>query len=331
MSFIDKTEILIESSKGELNLFTFDDNIIYTSIDLSSSKEQSHTILDGEFSFIDICLDITHDDTIYGIINNKAGKLLKLNISNGIINTDSILKYDFINFMIKFVYIKYVFNDNHIFYYSINKKHPYSAYLIHIYNSDKLSKKSRIDIINYDIMTNFIVIFNKDIPSIFYFKLVNGFEELFVSTFDFNLLKWSFPVQITNSKKSKIYLSALIDDSGIYHITFSEKNSGKYFCTYLKGQLKYRSFKIYNQQLLSKDPMCAFPSIFKYKSKLYIKWIEYFNLYECISYDSGNTWTTPNVDLVSSNDPFLRYQYHSNSKHFNGSDVFGLKDGSIIL
>lgn len=203
MPFIDKTSILVESSinKG-LTLFELGKNIVSTNIDSDLNNIDSRILFNGEYSFIDIWLDVDDKDNIYGILNDKKGKLQNLIITSDNVDLDTIIKYDYKNFLIKFTYIKKLNSENHILYYSINKESPYCAYIIHLYKSPNICKKTRIDFINYNILTNFVITYN-NVPTIFYFKLVNHHEELFSSTFDENLHTWSSPKQITNSKKIK--------------------------------------------------------------------------------------------------------------------------------
>uniref|UniRef100_UPI0022DF05BF hypothetical protein n=1 Tax=Terrisporobacter petrolearius TaxID=1460447 RepID=UPI0022DF05BF len=82
MPFIDKTSILVENSinKG-LTLFELNENIISTNIDSHLNNIDSHVLLSGEYSFIDIWLDIDNNDNIYGMFNDKIGKIQNLTIN----------------------------------------------------------------------------------------------------------------------------------------------------------------------------------------------------------------------------------------------------------
>lgn len=332
MPFIDKTSILIENSANQyLNLFELEDNIICTSIDFHLNNIDSNIIIDGKYSFIDIWLDIDKNENIYGILNNKKGRLENLNISNNRIKRNTIIKYDYKNFLIKFTYIKYFKNENHIIYYSINKNNPYYTYLIHIYKSNNIVKKTRIDFIKYNILSNFVITYNDNIPTIFYFKLVGSTEELFVSTFDISLYTWSTPIQITNSKKDKIYLSSIKDNRGNYHIVFAENNSNKYFCKYIGGNIVNNSFSISTEQYITKHSMCVFPNLISSYSKIYIQWVEYFDLYTSESSNYGKSWSKPKLNSSVSDLNFQRYEFRSNNHTYNTTTIFALKDHSIIL
>ncbi|HSQ34048.1 MAG TPA: hypothetical protein VLM81_04065, partial [Peptostreptococcaceae bacterium] len=136
MPFINKTEILIQKSNKNLTIFNLDKNIIYDSIDSNFNKLSSHKIIDGNYCFVDIWLDINNDDSIYGVINDKKGKLLNVNIKDDIIDKTTIIKYDYKDFFIKFPYIKNTSEGNHLIYYSLNKSIFYLARLIHIYKTN---------------------------------------------------------------------------------------------------------------------------------------------------------------------------------------------------
>lgn len=332
MPFIDKTSILIENSIDQnLNLFELKDNIIYTKLDSNLNVIDSNILIDGRFSFIDIWLDIDNYSNIYGILNNKKGRLENLTIDNNNLKKDTIIKYDYKNFLIKFTYIKNIKNENHIVYYSINKKDPYNAYLIHIYESPNIIKKTRIDFINYNILSNFVITYNSNIPTIFYFKIINRAEELFTSTFDIDNYTWSTPIQITNSKKSKIYLSAIKDDKDNYHIVFAENNSNKYLCKYIRCNISDNNFYISIEKYISTHSMCIFPNLISKGSEIYIQWIEYFDLYSSKSSDYGKSWSDSKINSYVSDLNFQRYEFRSNSNFYNTTAIYALKNHNIIL
>lgn len=312
MSFIDKTNILIKKNNGDLYYFDLDKDIILNKINNDNNLLISKKLLEGNYSFVDIWLDKNEKDNIYGIINDKKGKILNLNIEEDNINKHTMIKYDYKNFIIKFPYTKHISNMKHTIYYSINKSRPLLANLIHIYEDDNICIKNTIDFIDYNILSNFVVVYSNNKPIIFYFKLVDKFEELFVATYDLNSCYWSNPIQITKSNKNKIYLSVLQDEFNNYHIVFSENYDNKYYCKYINISLINDILKINQESILSKNVMCLFPSIIKENSTLCIQWVEYFDLYVCKSNDSGLNWNKPMIDEDISNQPFIRYQYISN-------------------
>ena len=313
MSFIDKTNIVIKKNNNDLYYFDIDKDIVLTKINNKKDILLSKILFTGDYSFVDIWLDTNEKDNIYGIINDKKGKILNLNIEEDNIDKHTMIKYDYKNFIVKFPYTKHISNIKHTIYYSINKSIPLLANLIHIYEDDNIYVKNTIDFIDYNILSNFVVAYSNNRPIIFYFKLVDKFEELFVSTFDLNSRSWSKPIQITKSNKNKIYLSVLQDENSNYHIVFSENHDNKYYCKYVNISLENNFLKINQESIISKDVMCLFPSIIKENSTIYIQWVEYFDLYICKSCDYGMNWSKPIMDKNISNQPFIRYQYISDN------------------
>ncbi|MCR8744521.1 hypothetical protein [Romboutsia lituseburensis] len=326
MSFFNDAYIFIRKSDKTINVFDLNKHILYNRLDSNLNNLYSDIIIDGDFSFADTWFDITDNDTIYGVINDKKGKLININITNDNFINTTIFKYDHYNYFIKFPYIKNLLGSNHIIYYVINKNKP--TKLIHIYKQNNVYKKNIIDYINHNILTNFIITWNYNIPTIFYFKVVDNSEELFTSTFDLTRLKWSNPIQITNSKKNKIYLSVIQSKECVYHISYSEDNSGKYIYRYFSLHIDDYTFKTYNPNYLSSNIMCLFPSLVESNSILYAYWVEYYNLYTCKSYDFGATWSKPTLINYSSSKPVLIYGFKSNlksDKKYNLSSFFTFK------
>jgi len=326
MTFINETKFILKKSDNNLVVFNIDDNIRYKVLDYNLDTLSSETLYKGKFSYINAWFDIDKNDFIYGIINDSKGKLISMNINNGIVNDSTLLKYDYRNFIIKFPYIKILDNEEHIIYFSINKKNKHLGQLIHIYKNNDIYIKNKIDLINYNILSNFIVTWKDNIPTIFYFNIVNGFEEIFMSTFNLNTLNWSKPSKLTNTRKSKIYLDVIYTEDGYYHIVYSENNDYKYYCRYLKLTIKDNIFKIIENKSLKNNIMCLFPTLISNKSNLFIQWVEYHDLYTCKSFDDGKSWGEPIKNTSISHYQMLRYYYKSNcniNNNYNLSYVFG--------
>ena len=310
--FFNNAEILIKKSNRDLNIFKLSDKIIYEDIKANTNEIYKKELMDGDYSFVVINIDIDENDNVYGILNDKKGKLLSISIEDDIY-MDTILKYDCKNFFIKFPYIKNFSKENHIFYYLVKKENPNISDLIHIYRDKNFSMKNIVDYIPYNIMSNFEVIWDKNIPILFYFKHVDEVEELFVSVFNIEKNKWSEPFKITDSKKSKIYLSVIKDVRGYYNIVFAEENEGKYYCQYIKGKLKYNKFEILESTLIKTELMCLFPHLINHRNELYIQWGEYNNLYTCKSVDLGATWGKTKLNNPEADKFLKRYIYKSNN------------------
>lgn len=305
------TDILIKKSNQDLSILNLGSSIKYHVIKNDSNEVCSQEVINGEFSFIDAYADIDKDDNIYGILSDKKGKLIEMKLEESI-KFNTVLKYDYKNFYVKFPYIKIFSHKKHIIYYSINKKNPLMCNLIHIYIDGDKTIKSKVDYIPYNIMSNFEVVWKDDSPILFYFKSIDGCEELFSTTFDKNKLSWSKPLKLTDSKELKIYLSVLKDINNNCHIVFSENSGGKYFCKYIKLSLNENSFNKIRVETIKTRTMCLFPHLINYKNDLYIQWGEYNYVYTCKSNDLGEVWDIENIYEKKSDKALRRYIFKSN-------------------
>lgn len=332
MSFIRKFESLIKKSNENIINIKLDDGVEIYNYSSDFKLISQKRLLAGNYSFADICFDINEDDTLYGVVNENSN-LSYLYINNKIILKNRFFNYNLSGFTLKFPYIKKINNSIHIMYYLINDTEAYCK-LIHYCRLNDKWIKTEIDTTKYSILSNFVVTFEDSVPVIFYYKLVNNYEELFISTFDLNTNTWSLPFQITNTRKTKVYLSIIQDSKNYYHITFSENNFHRYHCTYIKGYISENEFIILNYQTVSKTVACTFPNLIECENILYLQWIEYSNLYACISYDAGGTWMKPFIDDFAPDNPFICYNYKSNylnDKINNSSAIFACNNSSKIL
>lgn len=326
MTFINKTKFIFKKSDNNLVVFNIDNNLEYKVLDNNLNELISDKLYNGKFSYVNTWFNIDENDLIYGIIDDSKGKLIDITINNEISNS-TLLKYDYKNFIIKFPYIKILNNEKHIIYISINKKNKYFYQLNHIYINQNIYKKNKIDIINYSILSNFIVTWKNNIPTIFYFNRVNGFEEIFISTFNLDTLSWTTPIMITNTRKNKIYLDVVNTSDDYYHIVYSENHDCKYHCKYLKFFIENNNFKIIENHSLKNNIMCLFPTIIFNSPNIFIQWVEYHDLYICKSSNYGHTWNNTIQNKYISNYNFLRYYYKSNNNlnnNYNLSYVFGI-------
>ena len=105
MSFIDKTNIVIKKNNNDLYYFDIDKDIVLTKINNKNDILLPKILFTGDYSFVDIWLDTNEKDNIYGIINDKKGKILNLNIEEDNIDKHTMIKYDYKNFIVKFPHI----------------------------------------------------------------------------------------------------------------------------------------------------------------------------------------------------------------------------------
>ncbi|WP_290060830.1 hypothetical protein [Paraclostridium bifermentans] len=318
------TNILIRKSDEDFIEFNLDSGIKYKIIKKNLQEIHSEEFIDGNFSFVDMYIDVDNEDNVYGILNDKLGKICSLSVEDKI-KLNTIFKYDYKNFYIKFPYIKKILKEKHLIYYSINKENPLMCTLIHMYMHEDKVIKNNIDYIPYNIMSNFEVVWKDNTPTVFYLKSIKGNEELFISTYNNENFTWSNPLKVTESKESKIYLSALIDKHNNYHVVFAENNKGKYYCKYIKLRLFNDKFDILSLQTIKTNTMCLFPHLINYEDIIKIQWGEYNCVYECKSIDLGNTWS--DIEIYENESSFMlrRYIYKSNheeDKLYKFSTIF---------
>jgi len=334
MPFVRRFHTLLKSSNQNIIINNLDHSLKMQNFDYNFNLISSKKLLDGSYSFVDVWFDINEDNTIYGVINAYKNSILYLYINDKVIIRNTLLKYDPNEFNIQFLYIKNKDCSTHIIYYLIDKCNINQCTLIHYYRERNSWVKKQIDTVQYNILTNFVVIFENSTPTIFYLKVINGYEELFVSTFDLDNKVWTTPIQITNSHKFKVYLSVIKCSNGSYRITYSENNSNKYYCSYINVFIDKNAFNIINNKIISETIACTFPIIIEHKQILYIQWIEFNTLYYCVSYDFGNNWTEPILDRTSSNHDFNCYSYKSitsDNNEFNNSVIFAQNEPFNIL
>lgn len=335
MAFMRNFDTIIVKSNMNISKINSDNGLTLYNYDSNFNLQYSKTILSKELLFLDYWFDIDEKDNIYGLVHDKENFLIYYNINDNYIVKNKLLKYDSNKNFIKFVYIKKINNSTNIFYYSLDKLNPNNLLLMHRYNQNNKWYTFIIDSFSYNVLTNYVVVFDKySFPTIFYFKLYEGFEELFVSSFDSNIMSWSDPIQLTNSKKPKIYLSAIYDSNDKYHIVFSENNSNKYYCIYIHGYIENSHFHMIHNWILCDTVACTFPTIIEYNSIIYAEWIEYHNLYLMYSQNYGHTWSHNSIAQDSSSLPFSCCSYHSNAPSndtFNYYTLYIFKNTLKIL
>ena len=175
---------------------------------------------------------------------------------------------------------------------------------------------------------------DESVPTIFYFNLVDGCEEIFASRFNLGTFTWNEPVQITNTGKSKIYLSGIRDNINFYHLSFCENDGNGYAVKYINGYLNENKFTLNIYSSLSQPSTCMYPSIIKVDNTLFISWVNFNNLFTSSSKDFGESWSIPEIDEYSTEDKFIRSLFCSNYEEdlkYNVSHVFStLNDVGIL-
>lgn len=335
MSFINNCSTIIRRSNKEMFYIHYDNGILFNYYNNNGEFVESTKLKNNRFvDFTNAYFTLDKYDNVYGIYNGNGLKMVDIPKYSNKINERPILNYDVDKFNILFPYIHTIDDSIHIIYHVFNNNSPNSSALLHHYRHNGVWTESKIDFVNQIIADNFAVIWVSDSPVIFYFNLVNGYEELFFSRFNSSTVTWSSPVQITNSKKNKLYLSVLKDNMNFYHITFCENGGNGYAVKYINGYLSENSMDIDTSTYVTGPSTCMYPSFIKEKSKLYIMWVNYGKLHTSFSNNLGKEWSEHNIDDSSIEDDFVRANFYSNYSSdsvYNVSSVFSTRDDVGIL
>ncbi|MGL5329518.1 MAG: hypothetical protein ACRDD7_09625, partial [Peptostreptococcaceae bacterium] len=312
-----------------------DDEISYKYYDSSGKYIFSDTLKNASsINFSNTYFTLNNLDEIYGIYCDNSLKMMFLPSNSSSFIESEILSYDYTKFEISFPFLN-IINDNiHIFYYVYSIDSINTCALFHHVKHNNIWTENKIDFIEHIVLDNYNIVWNQDIPIIFYFNLVNGFEELFFSKFNTNTLSWSNPIQITNSKRNKVYLNIIKDSMNFYHITFCEEINNGYAVKYLNGYLNDDMFKIDTFNYINSPSLCMYPSLLKKNSELFITWIEFGRLYTNKSIDLGKTWSKHNIEMLDDKEAFIRSKFFSNydkDKQFNVNSVFTTIDDIGLL
>ena len=336
MSFINERFAIIRRSYKDMFYISPDsDGLYYNYYDDNGCLLQKNKLINyNNIDFTKYSISIDKDDNIYCIYCDKSLEILKCSNQSFIFKKIEAITYNYKKFALAFPYVKYIEDNPHIFYYVFNNNSINTCALFHHYKHKDYWIENKIDFINHIVLNNFTVLWNGFIPTIFYFNLINGCEEVFASRFNLGTFNWSDPIQITNSGHNKLYLSAIRDNINFYHICFCEYENNGYIVKYINGYLSENKFNLKTSSYLSEPSTCMYPELIKNNSKLLLSWVNYNKLFTCTSTNDGLTWSKPNIDEYSLEDNFIRSTFYSNYKddlEYNISHVFSnLNDVGIL-
>lgn len=313
MSFVNKCSTIIRRSDKNMFHIYSDKGIYLKLFDKNNDFISSKNIIDNQLvDFTKCYFTLDKSNNLYGICNDDNLVLLEMLSDSCDFTKREIIEYNNQKFNILFPYIKIIDDNIHIIYYVYNNKSTNTSALFHHYRCNGVWTENKIDFINHVILDNFIVLWSQNSPILFYFNLVDGFEEIFISRFNCSTLTWSSPIQITNSKKSKLYLSVLKDSMNFYHITFCENIENGYAVKYLNGYLNENSLDIDSSTYITGPSTCMYPTLIKHKSILYLMWVNYGKLISCYSNNLGKSWSEHKIDEFSIDEEFSRALFQSN-------------------
>lgn len=334
MSFINKYSTIIRRSNKDMFNFYCDGKLRYDYFNISENLVTSTSIINKDLDFTNFYFTLDEDDCICGIYKDNALKLFEINKYDNSFTQKDILTYNHKKFDILFPYLKRINGNLHIFYYVHNKSSSNTCALFHHYNHNGIWIENKIDFLNHIVLEEYNIIWIQDSPIIFYLNLVNGYEEIFLSRFNSNTLTWSNPIQLTHSKKNKIYLSVLKDHMNFYHLTFCENIDNGYCVKYINGYLMDYKLDINISTYITGPSTCMYPSLIKNESNLYLMWVSYDKLHTSLSRDLGKTWSEYEIDEFSIEEDFNIARFFSNYENdelYNVTSVFTTSNDIGIL
>ncbi|MPM42605.1 hypothetical protein SDC9_89271 [bioreactor metagenome] len=336
MSFSNNSSTIIRrSNKDIFSIYCNDKDqrLICNCFDKDYNFYNSITILNKFIDFTNYSVSLGTDDTIYGVYKDNGIKYFEISNDNTL-SFNEIFTFNDEKFDLLFPYIKKVDNNLHLFYYVFNNEAPGTCALFHHHNKNNIWTENKIDFLTHSILNNYCISWVNNSPIVFYLNIVDGYEEVFLSRFNCNSLTWSTPLQITHSKKNKVYLSVLKDAMNFYHLTFCENEDNAYSVKYINGYLMDDGLDIRNAKSISIPCACMYPNLIKHKSNIYLMWVEYNRLKTCSSSDLGSSWTNQTIDEFSIEEDFIKANFLSNYKEdllYNSTSVFTTSNDIALL
>ncbi|WP_042275787.1 hypothetical protein [Faecalimicrobium dakarense] len=313
MSFVNKCSTILRLSNKDICHIYSDKDLKFDYLDKDDNLVSSNSLANSSnIDFTNSYFDLDDYDNIYGIYKDSSLNMVELKKESNEIIQKEVLSFNYKKFDLMFPYIKKIKNNIHILYYVYNNNSTNTCALFHHYNHNGVWVENKVDFISHLVLNNFTVSWSNNCPIVYYFNLVNGYEEVFLSKFDINTLTWCNPIQITDSGKRKIYLSALRDSMNFYHLTFCEEVDNGYAVKYINGYLSDDKLDVDVCTYITKPSVCRYPSLIKHKSNIYLSWVDYERLNTCISNDFGKTWGKNEADKFSMGEDFTRANFSSN-------------------
>ena len=336
MSFLnERCGIIRRCQKDMFYMYLGSDGLYYNYYDTDGYMvHRDKLINDMDLDFTRYSFSLDKNNNVYCIYCDNSLHVLECKDNSSVFVQTEHITYNYKKFSVLFPYVKYINNNPHIFYYVFNNNSASTCALFHHFNHNDHWIENKIDFINHIVLDNFVVLWNESVPTIFYFNLVNGCEEIFASRFNLGTFTWSEPVQITNTGKNKLYLSAIRDNINFYHLCFCEHDGGGYAVKYISGYLNENKFNMDVASYISEPSTCMYPSIVKVDNTLFVSWVNFNKLFTSSSKDSGKSWSDTDIDEYSAEDKFIRSAFYSNYEEdlkYNVSHVFStLNDVGIL-
>lgn len=277
MSLCKNFNTLLRKSDNSLSIISYENNGVFIeSLSNSRTTISKKRITKEISSFASSYFDIDKSDTVYGLLN-EGGSLKYIEISGEDIKKITLIEYTGQTKEVLFPEIKILDKEIHIFFYEISLND--CCTFVHYYSNGGKWIRFVISKIDTFMLTNYCVLWDDNRPSIIFLNKVCDSEEILLTQFTSKKKCWGIETVLTDSKKPKVYLSAYKDKSNNLHLTYSENNNNKYYCTYSKISLATDDYTILDNRYISKTTICEFPHIIYINNILYIQWSEYDNIF----------------------------------------------------
>ncbi|QXM05728.1 hypothetical protein [Crassaminicella indica] len=312
MSFANQRNILIHDRLGNLYNFRWhEEKIIYTYFDKYLKEYESDTLVDDCTLEYDAVID--EENNVYFAYHRKDGKLVLMFLKNGfwhknLLGGDRTLNIFNLNL--------FIYNQQVHMIYCIPANENNMCYRIyhHYYKNQEWKTFVVQDIKRKKLLNPFQIIQNEKNLIIGFYDFLNDEEQIYIKEFDQKNEQWQNALQLTSSKKEKLYLDMFMTKNKILHITYSE---------YFQGNLviKYEKYKFENnkairliEKVLSNPSNCSNATFIQQDEKLWIVWTEYEQVVSCFTEDDGENWSKPYLWKESKKIDFFRYKFNTNDE-----------------
>lgn len=311
MGFVNVHDVLVLDSKENIyRFYVYQRKIKLIYYDKESRNSERRTIINDCNDEYDAV--ISEDGTIYLICQKNDGNVVLVSIK-GKIQDERILEAK-INGKLRNINIKLINDKIHIFYCveSTEGSNSFRIYHNFLHNNEWI-KYPVSDIFSTGILNPFSIVETKNGILLGYYDIINNCEQIFISSFDMNNLKWSERIQITSDNNPKLYLDMISKDDNMLDICYSKYIEGNLVVTYEKYKIEDLNVIKETESLLSNPANCMYPTLVYSNETLWVIWIEYNRLLSSYSEDDGLNWSSPYSWKNTQFQDFARYKFSTNS------------------
>lgn len=321
--FLNHKSILVNDSRNNLYNYIWTENkIVQLGFDGKSDKAIKDVIAENCTDQFDIA--ITNDDEIHIVFQQDNGTLLLGNFNDEGWEINSIAdEFEAKIFNLNLIAIE----DELHFIYCVHSLEDNNIYRLfhHILKNDEWDTYEVTDFSVDNILNPFQIIVSDNKLILGYYDLKDIYEQVYIKSFDIENRIWNKEILVTDNEK-KLYLDMILTEDNTLHITYSKFIEGNYIVNYERHFYKNEKLEKIDTVEISSHTNCSYPTLIKYKDKLWNIWTEYDYIASCYSEDSGKSWSNPYMWKNSKKVNFIRYQYKCNDRedeNYNLNHSFG--------